>query len=63
MIAAPSIAIDLPLKLLVAEDSAGKVSISYNAPAYLQSRHHLSEELSRALGATGVDMLAAKAGE
>src|SRR5271169_6246522 len=30
MLAAPSIAIDLPLKILVAEDSQGKVWISYN---------------------------------
>src|ERR1700688_2624652 len=42
MIASPSIAIDLPLKVLVSEDAAGKVWISYNAPAYLQSRHGLA---------------------
>src|SRR5271169_1401349 len=36
MIAAPSIAIDLPLKLLVWEDADGKVWISYNSSAYLQ---------------------------
>src|ERR1700736_6553463 len=41
MVAAPSIAIDLPLKLLVAEDAEGKVWISYNSPQYLQSRHDL----------------------
>lgn len=45
MIAAPSIAIDLPIKILVSEDAAGKVWISYNAPSYLQSRHGLPEEL------------------
>src|SRR5438270_616753 len=32
MIAVPSSAIDLPLKILVSEDSAGKVWISYNSP-------------------------------
>ena len=63
MIAAPSIAIDLPLKLLVAEDAQGKVWISYNAPAYLQARHHLPEEMFQALSAAGVDVLAAKAAE
>jgi uncharacterized protein (DUF302 family) len=31
MLAAPSIAIDLPLKILVWEDSGGKVWISYNS--------------------------------
>ena len=37
MLASPSIAIDLPLKLLVAEDANGTCSISYNSPQYLQS--------------------------
>lgn len=39
MMAAPSAAIDLPLKLLVAEDAAGGVTISWNDPEYLQRRH------------------------
>src|SRR5580658_8658505 len=39
MIASPSIAIDLPLKILVAEDADGKVWVSYNAPEYLKDRH------------------------
>jgi uncharacterized protein (DUF302 family) len=39
MVAAPAIAIDLPLKILVWEDSAGCVQISYNSPAYLKARH------------------------
>ena len=63
MLAAPSIAIDLPLKLLIAEDSGGKVWISYNAPAYIQARHHLPPELFQALSGAGVDVLAAKAAE
>ena len=45
MIASPSSALDLPFKILIAEDAAGKVWISYNAPAYLQKRHHLPPEL------------------
>lgn len=51
MIAAPSIAIDLPLKLLVWEDASGQVWISYNAPAYLRKRHSLPPDLARALDA------------
>jgi uncharacterized protein (DUF302 family)/uncharacterized membrane protein YidH (DUF202 family) len=51
MLAAPSIAIDLPLKLLVWEDATGKAWISYNAPAYLQARHDVPQELAQALGA------------
>ena len=47
MLASPSIAIDLPLKILVWEDAGGKVWISYNAPAYLAARHHLPAELTQ----------------
>jgi uncharacterized protein (DUF302 family) len=39
MLSAPSAAIDLPLKILVAEDQNGRVSISWNAPSWLQTRH------------------------
>jgi uncharacterized protein (DUF302 family) len=45
MLAAPSSAIDLPLKILVWEDGQGKVWISYNSPEYLQKRHGLPQEL------------------
>ncbi|MGO9590103.1 MAG: DUF302 domain-containing protein [Candidatus Acidiferrales bacterium] len=45
MVASPSIAIDLPLKILIAEDAAGKVWVSYNAPAYLKDRHNLPDNL------------------
>src|SRR5271154_6380417 len=45
MLAAPSIAIDLPLKILVSQDTAGKVWISWNTPAYLQQRHALPDDL------------------
>lgn len=39
MLAAPSIALDLPLKILVAEDADGKVWLSYNSPEYLKERY------------------------
>ena len=45
MLAAPSVALDFPLKILVAEDAAGKTWISYNSPAYLQARHSLPTDL------------------
>ena len=45
MLAAPSSAIDLPLKILVWEDVEGKVWVTYNSPAYLQERHNLPPEL------------------
>jgi uncharacterized protein (DUF302 family) len=45
MVAAPSLAIDLPLKALVAEDDGGKVWITWNDAAYLRARHGFPEEL------------------
>jgi uncharacterized protein (DUF302 family) len=45
MLAAPSVAIDLPLKILVAEDSEGKVWIAYNIADYLKARHDVPENL------------------
>jgi|SRR5580693_565361 len=44
MIASPSAAIDLPLKILVAEDG-GVTKISYNDPQWLQARHGFPAEL------------------
>ena len=45
MQAKPSVAIDLPLKVLVSQDIAGKVWLSYNSTAYLQGRHGLPSDL------------------
>ena len=61
MLASPSIAIDLPLKILVWEDSQGKVWVSHNSPAYLQERHHLPADLLQNIAV--VETLAAKAAE
>jgi uncharacterized protein (DUF302 family) len=61
MLAAPSIAIDLPLKILVREDTQGKVWISYNSPEYLKERHGLRQDLLQNIAV--VEALAAKAGE
>jgi uncharacterized protein (DUF302 family)/uncharacterized membrane protein YidH (DUF202 family) len=61
MLAAPSIAIDLPLKILVWEDGQGKVWVSYNSPDYLKERHGLPKELLQNI--VVVEALAAKAGE
>jgi len=61
MMAAPSVAIDLPLKILVWEDSAGKVWISYNSTEYLKERHGLPQDLLPNIAV--VDTLATKAGE
>jgi len=61
MLVAPTVAIDLPLKILVWEDGQGKVWVSYNSPAYLQQRHGLPQELLQNIAV--VESLAAKAAE
>jgi uncharacterized protein (DUF302 family) len=61
MLAAPSIAIDLPLKILIWEDSREKVWISYNSPAYLQERHGVPQDLLHNISV--VETFAIKAGE
>lgn len=45
MVAAPSSALDLPLKVLIAQDAQGKVWLSYNTPEYLAERHAIPAEL------------------
>jgi uncharacterized protein (DUF302 family) len=61
MLDAPSVAIDLPLKILVREDGEGDVWISYNSPEYLQERHGFSPQLLPNIAA--VEALAAAAAE
>jgi len=61
MVAAPSIALDLPLKILVWEDGEGKVWCSYNEPEYLQARHHVPQDLVANISVA--ELLATKAGE
>jgi uncharacterized protein (DUF302 family) len=61
MLAAPTIAIDLPLKILVWQDTDGKVWSSYNSPLWLKDRHDVPEELLQNIAV--VQGLAAKAGE
>lgn len=53
MLASPSVAIDLPLKALVAEDDQGKVWITYNDPEYLTKRHSIPPDLVKNLVGAG----------
>jgi uncharacterized protein (DUF302 family) len=53
MQAAPTIAIDLPLKALAWQDTDGKVWIGYNSPTHLQKRHQLSDDMAKVLGGIG----------
>jgi uncharacterized protein (DUF302 family) len=61
MLAAPSSAIDLPLKILVWEDEQGKAWVSYNSPTYLQKRHGFPADLVQNIAV--VETLASKAAE
>lgn len=61
MIAVPSIAIDLPLKLLIAEAPGGGVTVSYNSPAYLRERHQLPADLVANIAA--IEAIARKVAE
>jgi uncharacterized protein (DUF302 family) len=60
MLAAPSTAIDLPLKILIWEDAQGKVWLSYNSPEYLQKRHGFPPNLLANIAV--VEALASAAG-
>jgi len=53
MLAAPTIAIDLPLKVLVAEDKSGKTQVTYNSPEYLQQRHGVPQDLIKNISVVG----------
>jgi uncharacterized protein (DUF302 family) len=61
MLAAPSIAIDIPLKILVWEDREAKAWISYNSPEYWKERHGLPQDLLQSIAV--VETLAEQAGE
>ena len=61
MLASPSAAIDLPLKILVYQDKDGAGWICYNSAEYLQQRHNLPQDLLPNVAV--VDALAAKAAE
>jgi uncharacterized protein (DUF302 family) len=53
MVAAPRVAIDLPLKALAWEDEQGKVWLSYNSPEYLQERHGFPPDLIKNIAVIG----------
>jgi uncharacterized protein (DUF302 family) len=53
MVAAPRVAIDLPLKALAWQDEDGKVWLSYNSAEYLQQRHGFAAELMKNIAVVG----------
>lgn len=61
MVAAPRLAIDLPLKVLAWQDEQGRVWLSYNSPEYLQQRHRFPADLLKNIA--GIAALVQKAVE
>jgi uncharacterized protein (DUF302 family) len=53
MVAAPRLAIDLPLKALAWQDEQGQVWLSYNSPEYLQQRHGFPADLLKNIAGVG----------
>jgi uncharacterized protein (DUF302 family) len=62
MIANPTVAIDLPLKVLAWEDAEGHAWVAYNEADYLQTRHHFPSDLLKNIAAVGA-LAAAAAGD
>jgi uncharacterized protein (DUF302 family) len=62
MVATPTVAIDLPLKVLAFEDENGRHWVAYNEAEYLQQRHHFPPELIRNIAALATLAAAAAAG-
>jgi uncharacterized protein (DUF302 family) len=61
MLATPTVAIDLPLKVLAWEDARGARWVAYNEPEYLQQRHHFPPELIQNIAALANLVAAASA--
>ena len=61
MLSAPSIAIDLPLKILVAQNASGQTVICYNSTQFLAERHGLSTDALKSLSV--VEVLAGAAAQ
>lgn len=53
MVAAPSSAIDLPLKILVSQDEENKVWLTFNSPEYLRDRHQIPDDLVKNISGVG----------
>ncbi len=51
MLASPRVAIDLPLKILVSEDTLGRIWVSYNSPEYLEQRFNFPSDLLKHISA------------
>jgi uncharacterized protein (DUF302 family) len=53
IVATPTVAIDLPLKILAWQDADGHTLVAYNEPGYVQARHGFPAELEKNIAALG----------
>lgn len=51
MVAAPTVGLDLPLKVLAWEDANGRTSIAFNSAQYITQRHQLAAAMNANLEA------------
>ena len=51
--AAPTVAIDLPLKIVAWQDADGHTWVAYNDAAYIQGRHRFAAQLQKNIAALG----------
>jgi uncharacterized protein (DUF302 family) len=61
IVATPTVAIDLPLKVLAWEDAQGQIWVAYNDPEYVQARHGFPADLVKNIAALGALVEAAAA--
>ena len=61
IVATPTVALDLPLKILAWQDAKGQSWVAYNEAEYLQARHGFAPELIKNIGALGALAAAAAA--
>ena len=61
MVATPTVAIDLPLKVLAWEDAQGQIWVAYNDPEYVRARHGFPADLVKNIAALGALVEAAAA--
>jgi len=61
IVAAPTAAIDLPLKILAWQDVNGQSWVAYNESEYVQARHGFPPELTKNIAALGALAAAAAA--
>jgi uncharacterized protein (DUF302 family) len=59
MEATPSVAIDLPLKILAWSEQGGQTTVAYNDPQYLQRRHGFPAELVKNIAGMSALIVAA----